>query len=46
MPGGWGGGYHLPVCVETVVGLLHHLSVEGGADNSNNNINLLVDKRS
>ena len=28
------GGYHRPVCVETVVGPLHHSSVEGVADNS------------
>ena len=31
------GGYHRPVCVETVVGPLHHYSVGGGADNNNNN---------
>ena len=28
------GGYHRPVCVETVVGPLHHFSVEGGVDNN------------
>ena len=29
------GGYHRPVCVETVVGPFHHFSVEGWADNNN-----------
>ena len=28
------GGCHRPVCVETVVGPLHHSSVEGWADNT------------
>ena len=29
-----GGGYHRPVCVETVVVPLHHFSVEGVAENN------------
>ena len=29
------GGYHRQVYVETVVGTLHHLSMEEGADNNN-----------
>ena len=37
-----GGGYHRPVCIETVVGPFHHFRWRGGADNNNNN-NLFFD---
>ena len=30
------GGYHRPVCIETVVGPLHHYRRRGGSDNNNN----------